>query len=103
MPLAPVQPTPVPPKRDLVVLPPLPKVALHTEGRFTVLSYNILADLYATVGLCPQYRSAAVTSVLWSWSDRRWICGGNVVWTAQVQPSMLCCSGSHAEIAISNT
>ena len=50
MPLAPAQPAPVPPKRDLVALPPLPKVSLHAEGRFTVLSYNILADLYATVG-----------------------------------------------------
>ena len=32
-------------------LPPPPKVSLHAEGRFTVLSYNILADLYATVRL----------------------------------------------------
>ena len=44
-----LQPAPVPPKRDLVKLPPAAKVALHSEGRFTVLSYNILADLYATV------------------------------------------------------
>lgn len=47
------QPAPVPPKRDLVKLPPPLKVALHSEGRFTVLSYNILADLYATVRLHP--------------------------------------------------
>ena len=32
-----------------MALPPQPKVLLHAEGRFTVLSYNILADLYATV------------------------------------------------------
>ena len=43
------QPAPVPPKRELVALPPQPKASLHAEGRFTVLSYNILADLYATV------------------------------------------------------
>ena len=48
-----VQPAPVPPKRDLVALPPPPKVSLHAEGRFTVLSYNILADLYATVSIDP--------------------------------------------------
>ncbi len=61
--LAPVQPAPVPPKRDLVALPPLPKVALHAEGRFTVLSYNILADLYATVGLFSRLCSAAAACV----------------------------------------
>ena len=46
-----LQPAPVPPRRDLVALPPPPKVSLHAEGRFTVLSYNILADLYATVSV----------------------------------------------------
>ncbi len=51
----------MPPKRDLVALPPPPKVSLHTEGRFTVLSYNILADLYATVSVClPMVRSRGV-------------------------------------------
>lgn len=45
----------MPPKRELVALPPQPKASLHAEGRFTVLSYNILADLYATVRRSPPH------------------------------------------------
>lgn len=41
---------PSPPKRVLVPLTPAkPSV---TKGKFTLLTYNLLADLYATVGWC---------------------------------------------------
>ncbi len=42
-----VRPAPSPPKRALTPLPP-PK-AVVAAGKFTALTYNLLADLYATV------------------------------------------------------
>lgn len=39
---------PVPPQRSMVPLPNVKHLS-STEGTFTVLTYNILADLYATV------------------------------------------------------
>ena len=47
---APVRPPPSPPRRALVPLPPGPPLAPTSPGspRFTVLTYNLLADLYAT-------------------------------------------------------
>ena len=45
-----VRPTPSPPKRALAPITPAPWNAQSTT-RFTALTYNLLADLYATVGL----------------------------------------------------
>ncbi len=45
-----VRPTPSPPKRALAPISPAPWTAQSTN-RFTALTYNLLADLYATVGL----------------------------------------------------
>lgn len=59
-----VRPSPNPPKRTLVPIT-LPHPAV-TKGRFTLLSYNMLADLYATAdqfGYCPSWALA--------WSYRR--------------------------------
>lgn len=54
-----VRPAPAPPRRALVPLtPPKPCV---TRGKFTLLSYNMLADLYATTdqhGYCPPWALA---------------------------------------------
>lgn len=44
-----VRPAPNPPQRSLVQLGP-PAPAVSSLGRFTVLTYNLLADLYAKVG-----------------------------------------------------
>lgn len=41
---------PCPPRRVLVSLTPAKPCV--TKGKFTLLSYNLLADLYATVRLC---------------------------------------------------
>lgn len=50
------RPAPCPPRRSLVrITPAAPSV---TRGRFTLLSYNLLADLYATpeqFGYCPTW------------------------------------------------
>ena len=48
MPTSRVRPTPSPPKRALVPVTPAPWNAKATD-RFTALTYNLLADLYATV------------------------------------------------------
>ena len=54
-----VRPAPNPPRRSLVpITPPHPSVS---KGAFTVLSYNLLADLYATseqFGYCPSWALA---------------------------------------------
>lgn len=42
-----VRPEPSPPKRSLTPVPPPKNVV--TTGKFTALTYNLLADLYATV------------------------------------------------------
>ena len=42
-----VRPAPSPPKRSLTPVPPPKNVV--TTGKFTALTYNLLADLYATV------------------------------------------------------
>mmetsp|Transcript_13036 Transcript_13036/g.39493 ORF Transcript_13036/g.39493 Transcript_13036/m.39493 type:complete len:591 (+) Transcript_13036:158-1930(+) len=49
-----VRPAPLPPKRALITLPP-PKgqPSLDTQGGFTLLTYNLLADLYATTDQFP--------------------------------------------------
>ncbi len=44
-----VRPAPQPPARSLVALPPPKGAPLAQGGRFTLLTYNLLADLYATV------------------------------------------------------
>jgi mRNA deadenylase 3'-5' endonuclease subunit Ccr4 len=41
-----------------------------TKGRFTLLSYNLLADLYATVGWGPRRH------FVWNWLRRLRVCGG---------------------------
>ena len=47
-----VRPTPSPPKRALAPVNPAPW-NVQSTGRFTALTYNLLADLYATVSrLC---------------------------------------------------
>jgi CCR4-NOT transcription complex subunit 6 len=54
-----VRPAPNPPRRSLV--PITPPHASVTKGAFTVLSYNLLADLYATAemfGYCPSWALA---------------------------------------------
>lgn len=59
-----VRPAPNPPRRSLVPLTPAHPTV--TKGRFTVLSYNLLADLYATsdqFSYCPPWAL--------SWSYRR--------------------------------
>ena len=43
-----VRPTPSPPKRALAPVNPAPW-NVQSTGRFTALTYNLLADLYATV------------------------------------------------------
>ena len=45
-----VRPAPQPPSRELVPLPPPKGRPLAPGGKFTLLTYNLLADLYATVG-----------------------------------------------------
>ena len=51
-----VRPSPLPPRRAMIPVAPIrPAVK---KGRFTVLTYNLLADLYATPeqhGQCPQW------------------------------------------------
>jgi hypothetical protein len=42
-----VKPAPTPPERNLIPLMSAPRSG--QEGRFTVLSYNLLADLFASV------------------------------------------------------
>ena len=50
-----VRPTPSPPKRALAPVNPAPW-NVQSTGRFTALTYNLLADLYATVSrLCLGY------------------------------------------------
>lgn len=45
---------PLPPKRALIALPPAKgQAAPDTQGSFTLLTYNLLADLYATVAAPP--------------------------------------------------
>lgn len=44
-----VRPAPSPPLRPMLPLPP-PPGGHFASGRFTVLTYNLLADLYAKVG-----------------------------------------------------
>lgn len=44
-----VRPTPNPPARSMVQMIPISSQT-HPSNRFTVLSYNLLADLYAKVG-----------------------------------------------------
>lgn len=44
-----VRPAPVPPSRAMVPLPPPKGAPLAPVGCFTLLTYNLLADLYATV------------------------------------------------------
>lgn len=46
-PLRPALAAPCPPRRALVPLTPAKPCV--TKGKFTLLSYNLLADLYATV------------------------------------------------------
>ena len=49
-----VRPAPSPPRRSLSAINPAPK-NIVSAGKFTALTYNLLADLYATVrlfGLC---------------------------------------------------
>lgn len=48
LPTARVRPSPSPPKRTLTPITPTPKNVLGV-GKFTALTYNVLADLYATV------------------------------------------------------
>jgi hypothetical protein len=48
MPTSRVRPTPSPPKRALLPVTPAPWNAKAAD-RFTALTYNLLADLYATV------------------------------------------------------
>ena len=43
-----VRPAPSPPKRALTPISPPPKNVV-SAGKFTALTYNLLADLYATV------------------------------------------------------
>jgi CCR4-NOT transcription complex subunit 6 len=43
-----VRPAPQPPSRELVPLPPPKGRPLAPSGKFTLLTYNLLADLYAT-------------------------------------------------------
>lgn len=43
-----VRPAPSPPKRAFVPITPAPK-SVVSAGKFTALTYNLLADLYATV------------------------------------------------------
>ena len=52
-----VRPAPLPPNRSLTPLPPPKNVV--TTGKFTALTYNLLADLYATVSPCRCVRLAA--------------------------------------------
>ena len=61
-----VRPAPQPPSRSLVQLPPPQGVPLAPGGRFTLLTYNLLADLYATVRLpvSPAILIYAVDAVL---------------------------------------
>lgn len=59
-----VRPAPNPPKRVLVpISPPYPSV---TKGRFTLVSYNLLADLYATAEQFPYCPAWAL-----AWQYRR--------------------------------
>ncbi len=46
-----VRPAPLPPSRAMVPLPPPKGAPLAPGGRFTLLTYNLLADLYATVSV----------------------------------------------------
>lgn len=48
-----VRPTPSPPRRMMVPLP-TPTVSVTDKGKFTLLTYNVLADLYATVEQFPE-------------------------------------------------
>lgn len=49
-----VRPAPNPPARHMVqLMPEAPSQAPGTSGRFTLLTYNLLADLYAKVGAAP--------------------------------------------------
>ncbi|KAF5836569.1 phosphatase family [Dunaliella salina] len=62
-----VRPTPNPPQRALVRLVPPSAMQLHSERRFTVLSYNLLADLYAKADFakyCPAW------SLHWNYRKR---------------------------------
>lgn len=43
-----VRPAPSPPRRSLSPITPAPK-NIVSAGKFTALTYNLLADLYATV------------------------------------------------------
>lgn len=45
-----VRPAPSPPRRSLSPITPAPK-NIVSAGKFTALTYNLLADLYATVCL----------------------------------------------------
>ena len=57
-----VRPAPNPPTRHLVqLLPPVSQSVAN--GRFTVLTYNLLADLYAKVRLGALHLQAAATSI----------------------------------------
>lgn len=53
-----VRPTPNPPVRSMVHM--VPPSQLTNSGRFTVLTYNLLADLYAKVGTHRHAPSASV-------------------------------------------
>lgn len=53
-----VRPLPTPPTRHLVQLVPPPSLQTYGSSRFTMLSYNLLADLYAKADLmnkCPAW------------------------------------------------
>ena len=54
-----VRPTPSPPKRTLAPISPAPYTP-QSANRFTALTYNLLADLYATVGLLSFVRTLAL-------------------------------------------
>lgn len=54
-----VRPAPSPPKRSLAPISPAPHTA-QSANRFTALTYNLLADLYATVGLLSFVQTSAL-------------------------------------------
>ena len=56
-----VRPTPSPPKRTLAPISPAPYTP-QSANRFTALTYNLLADLYATVGLISFSQTLALVS-----------------------------------------
>lgn len=55
-----VRPAPNPPMRNMLPIPPGPNVMTKANGKFTILTYNVLAELYATAEQFPYCASWAL-------------------------------------------